>query len=57
MKRYITVNVQYDLGCKELKFQDITPVNDVKKIVENDMKDYFGWDEGYEGLTVSVEDK
>ena len=54
-KRIITVTATYDLseldGCK------ITPKDDVKRMVQEEMEDIFAEDEGYESVKVKVEDK
>lgn len=53
--RTITVKVVYDMT--EIPEPYITKREDVIKMVERDMVDHFGWDEGYEGLEVDVIDE
>lgn len=56
MRRYINIQVEYDLDCEELKGLAITPKSKVKEIVERDMVEHFGWDDGYRDVRVYVED-
>lgn len=53
--RTITVKVTYDMT--EIPESCITERERVIEMVERDMIDHFGWDEGYEGLGVDVIDE
>lgn len=52
--RTITVKVTYDMT--DIPESYITKREKVLEMVERDMIDHFGWDEGYEGLEVEVVD-
>ena len=56
MKRIIKVTATYDLDCPEFKGLQITPKETVREMVERDMIEQFGWDEGYLGVEVEVVD-
>ena len=55
-KRTIKVTATYDLDSPDLKGMEITTREYVKKMVEKDMIEQFGWDEGYLGVEVEVID-
>lgn len=57
MKRIITITITYDLSNPQFADLLITPKNISKKITEKEMKEYFCDDEGFESLSVEVEDK
>ena len=57
MKRTITITVVYDLSNQQFADLLITPKNIAKKITEKEMEEYFCFDEGFESLSVEVEDK
>jgi hypothetical protein len=57
MKRTIKVIATYDLGSTDLKELQITPKENVKKMVREEMFEVFGWDEGFLGLEVEVLDE
>ena len=56
-KRIIKVTVIYDLDDPELKGLQINPKENVKEMVEREMIEVFGWDEGYRGVEVEVIDE
>lgn len=53
--RQIVITVDYDM--KEFHNNQITPKQKVKQMVEKDMSERFGWDEGYMGVKVEVHDE
>lgn len=53
-ERIIKVTVTYDLDDPELRGMQITPKETVKEMVEREMVEVFGWDEGYRGVDVEV---
>ena len=53
-KRIIRVTVEFNM--EDFNKLEITNKKKVKKMVEEDMIEYFGYDEGYNGLTVDVID-
>ena len=53
--RQIVVTVDYNM--KEFHVNQITPNQKVKDMVEKEMIDHFGWDEGYLGVKVTVQDE
>lgn len=55
-ERIIKVTVTYDLDDPELIGMQITPKETVKEMVEREMFEVFGWDEGYRGIDVEVID-
>ena len=55
-KRTIKVIATYDLENKDI-ILPITPKETVKDMVEKEMEDYFGDDEGYVGVKVEVIDE
>lgn len=57
MKRIIKVTATYDLSNPDFKRLQITPKETVKKMVEVDMIEQFGQDEGYLGIEVEVIDE
>ena len=57
MRRIIKVIATYDLDSPDLNGVQITPKERVKKMVEKDMIEQFGWDEGYLGVEVEVIDE
>lgn len=56
-KRIIKVTVVYDLDDPELEGLQINPKENVKEMVEREMIEVFGWDEGYRGVEVEVIDE
>lgn len=54
-ERIITITAKFDMT--EIPENMITSKEKVKKIVEKDMIEEFGWDEGYNGVEVKVVDK
>lgn len=56
-KRIIKVTATYDLEDPECQGMQITPKEHVKNMVEKEMIDVFGWDEGYLGVEVEVIDE
>lgn len=54
--RKIKVTVTYDLNNPYIG-SEITPKEVVKDMVEEEMEDYFGDDEGYTGVEVEVIDE
>ena len=57
MKRIIKVTATYDLDDDPYLSLSITPKETVKQMVEEEMVEYFGWDEGYLGIEVEVIDE
>jgi hypothetical protein len=57
MKRIIKVTATYDLDDEPYLSLSITPKETVKQIVEDEMVEYFAWDEGYLGIEVEVIDE
>lgn len=57
MKRIIKITVTYDLSNPDFEKLQITPRETVKKMVEEDMIEQFGQDEGYLGIEVEVIDE
>ena len=55
-KRIIKVTATYTLDDKNI-ILPITPKETVKKMVKEEMEDYFGDDEGYLGVEVEVIDE
>ena len=55
-ERIIKVTVTYDLDDPEFEGMQITPKETVKEMVEREMVEVFGWDEGYRGVDVEVID-
>lgn len=56
-KRIIKITAIYDLEDSCLLGLEITPKETVKNMVEEEMQDYFGKDEGYLGVEVEVIDE
>ena len=56
MYRTIKVTVVYDLDDPELEGLQINPKENVKAMVEREMIEVFGWDEGYRSVEVEVID-
>jgi hypothetical protein len=57
MYRTIKVTVVYDLDDPELDGLQINPKENVKAMVEREMIEVFGWDEGYRSIEVEVIDE
>lgn len=57
MYRTIKVTVVYDLDDPELEGLQINPKENVKAMVEREMIEVFGWDEGYRSVEVEVIDE
>lgn len=57
MYRTIKVTVVYDLDDPELEGLQINPKENVKAMVEREMIEVFGWDEGYRSIEVEVIDE
>lgn len=55
-KRVIKVTATYDLDDLYLNSK-ITPRETVKQIIEEEITEHFGWDEGYLGSEVDVIDE
>lgn len=55
-KRVIKVTATYDLDDLYLNSK-ITPRETVKQIIEEEITERFGWDEGYLGSEVDVIDE
>ena len=55
--RTIKVTTIYDLDDPDLEGMKITPVEVVKKMVEREMIEVFGWDEGWISTEVEVIDE
>ena len=55
MQRDIWIKVTYEIDTNNRL--EITPIERVKAMVEEDMIDYFAMDEGFCGLDVEVEDR
>jgi len=53
--RQIIITVDYNM--EEFHISQITPNQKVKEMVEKEMIEKFGWDEGYLGVKVEVNDK
>lgn len=53
--RRIVITVDYNM--EDFHNNEITPNQTVKEIVEKDMSEHFGWDEGYQGVKVQVQDE
>lgn len=56
MNREINITVKYDISEKSFIGVKITPKETVKKMVEEKIADIFGWDEGFNGIEVTVKD-
>ena len=56
-KRIIKVITVYDLDDPELEGLTITPIEDVQRIIERDMEDFFCEDEGWLYTDVEVTDE
>lgn len=54
MQRDIWIRVTYEIDTDN--GLEVTPIERVKVMVEEDMIDYFAIDEGFCGLNVEVED-
>lgn len=53
--RTITITVKFDM--RDIPEKSITPANKVAELVERDMIEHFGWDEGFYDALVRVEDE
>ena len=54
MQRDIWIRITYEINTDNRL--EVTPIERVKVMVEEDMIDYFAIDEGFCGLNVEVED-
>ena len=55
MKRIITITAVYDIS--EFDEDELTPKELVKQMEQEFQYKRFSWDEGFESLSVEVEDK
>lgn len=56
MNREINITVKYNISDENFIGVKITPKETVKKMVEEKITDIFGWDEGFNGIEVTVKD-
>lgn len=56
MNREINITVKYNMSEENFIGVEITPKETVKTMVEEKMVDIFGWDEGFNGIEVTVKD-
>lgn len=56
MNREVNITVKFNMSNENFIGVEKTPKETVKKMVEEKMVDIFGWDEGFNGIEVTVKD-